>query len=118
MEIRRVELETPDLVEAVPLCPRGFSITGLRLALPRLDVPALGARGFKVALDCVRGAGATIMPELLDALGCEVVATNTEMDGCFPCDPEPTAENPTTSPHSCAARGADVGLAVDPDVDR
>ena len=88
------------------------------LELPQLDLPALRARGFKVALDCVRGAGATIMPQLLDALGCDVVAINTEMDGRFPRDPEPTAENLAEFADFARDEGAEVGLAVDPDVDR
>ena len=88
------------------------------LDLPQLDLPALRARRFRVALDCVRGAGATIMPQLLEELGCEVVAINTEMDGHFPRDPEPTAENLAEFADFVRAEGADVGLAVDPDVDR
>ena len=88
------------------------------LALPQLDVPALRSRAFKVALDCVRGAGATIMPELLEALGCEVVAINMEADGRFPRDPEPTAANLTELADFVRDQGADIGLAVDPDVDR
>jgi phosphomannomutase len=88
------------------------------LALPMLDVPAIRARRFRVALDCVRGAGAVIMPALLDALGCEVRAIHMEPDGRFPRPPEPIPENL----HELAALtrdvGADVGLAVDPDVDR
>ena len=88
------------------------------LELPQLDLPALRARAFKVALDCVRGAGATIMPQLLEALGCEVVAINMEMDGHFPRDPEPTAENLGELADFVNSEGADVGFAVDPDVDR
>ena len=88
------------------------------LELPQLDLPALRARAFKVALDCVRGAGATIMPQLLEALGCEVVAINMEMDGRFPRDPEPTADNLGELADFVNSEGADVGFAVDPDVDR
>ena len=88
------------------------------LELPQLDLPALRARAFKVALDCVRGAGASIMPQLLEALGCEVVAINTEMDGRFPRDPEPTAENLAEFAEFVRGEGADIGFAVDPDVDR
>ena len=88
------------------------------LELPQLNLPALRARAFKVALDCVRGAGATIMPQLLEALGCEVVGLNMEMDGLFPRDPEPTAENLTELADFVRREGADIGLAVDPDVDR
>lgn len=88
------------------------------LDLPQLDLSALRARRFKVALDCVRGAGAAIMPRLLEALGCEVVAINTEMDGRFPRDPEPTAQNLTEFADFVLRQEADIGLAVDPDVDR
>ena len=88
------------------------------LELPQLDLPALRSRAFKVALDCVRGAGASVMPQLLEALGCEVVAINMEMDGRFPRDPEPTAENLTELADFVRHEGADIGLAVDPDVDR
>ena len=88
------------------------------LELPQLDLPAVRSRAFKVALDCVRGAGATIMPQLLEALGCELVAINMEMDGRFPRDPEPTAENLGELADLVRRESADIGFAVDPDVDR
>ena len=88
------------------------------LTLPFLDVPALKLRGFRVALDCVNGAGGVIMPQLLQALGCQVVGIHTEPHGRFPRDPEPTAENLTALCETVRADGADLGLAVDPDVDR
>jgi phosphomannomutase len=71
-----------------------------------------------VALDCVRGAGATIMPMLLDALGCEVVSMNMEPDGRFPREPEPIPENLSALETFVKDSGADIGFAVDPDVDR
>jgi len=46
-----------------------------------------------VALDCVRGAGGTIMPLLLEALGCRVIGLDLETDGRFPRAPEPVAAN-------------------------
>ena len=88
------------------------------LELPQVDVEAIRSRDFKVALDCVRGAGATIMPGLLEALGCRVVGIHTEMDGRFPRDPEPTAENLKELGELVRREQADLGLAVDPDVDR
>ncbi|MGZ9246082.1 MAG: phosphoglucosamine mutase [Gemmatirosa sp.] len=88
------------------------------LALPYLDVPAIRARRFRVALDACRGAGSVIMPMLLDALGCEVTAINMEPDGRFPRPPEPVPENLGELEALTARVGADVGLAVDPDVDR
>ena len=91
---------------------------GAILALEYLDVAAIRKRRFKVALDCVRGAGGMMMPELLDRLGCEVLAINLETDGRFPREPEPVAENLGELEALVTSSGADVGFAVDPDVDR
>jgi phosphomannomutase len=88
------------------------------LGIPYVNVDAIRARRFKVALDCVRGAGATIMPMLLERLGCEVVAINMEPDGRFPREPEPVAENLKELERLVRESGADIGFAVDPDVDR
>jgi phosphomannomutase len=88
------------------------------LSIPYLDVAAIRARQFHVALDCVRGAGATIMPALLDRLGCRVTGINLETDGRFPRPPEPVAENLGDLEALVRETRADVGLAVDPDVDR
>ena len=90
----------------------------LILRLPVLDAAAIRARGFHVALDCVRGAGATIMPALLEALGCRITAINLETDGHFPRPPEPVPENLAELSRLVKESGADVGFAVDPDVDR
>jgi len=88
------------------------------LALPLLDLDAVRSQRLTVALDCVRGAGAALMLPLLEALGCRVAAINTEMDGHFPRDPEPTADNLAELCELVCTEGADLGLAVDPDVDR
>jgi len=88
------------------------------LAIPYVDVAGIRARRFKVALDCVRGAGATVMPALLEQLGCEVVAINLEPDGRFPREPEPIAENLGELEKLVRDSKADIGFAVDPDVDR
>ncbi|MXW10900.1 MAG: hypothetical protein F4Z78_13865, partial [Gammaproteobacteria bacterium] len=88
------------------------------LDLPFVEVAALRARGFSVVLDCVHGAGGTVMPELLDRLGCRVHAIGVEMDGRFPRDPEPTAENLGALGELVRESSADLGMAVDPDVDR
>ena len=88
------------------------------LAIPYVDTAAIRARKFKVALDCVRGAGATVMPMLLERLGCDVVGINMEPDGRFPRQPEPIPENLRELERLVAESGADIGMAVDPDVDR
>ena len=88
------------------------------LDLPFVDVAALRARRFSVALDCVHGAGGEVMPALLGRLGCRVHAIGLEMDGRFPRDPEPTAANLGALGGLVRESGADLGMAVDPDVDR
>ena len=88
------------------------------LAIPYIDVAAIRKRGFKVALDCVRGAGAVIVPALLERLGCTVTAIHVDPDGKFPRPPEPVAENLGELEALVKKTGADIGLAVDPDVDR
>jgi phosphomannomutase len=88
------------------------------LALSVVDVAAIRARRFTVALDCVRGAGGTIMPLLLERLGCVVAAINTETDGRFPRPPEPIPEHLGDLGNLARSARADVGMAVDPDVDR
>ncbi|HZD05546.1 MAG TPA: hypothetical protein VE173_11520, partial [Longimicrobiales bacterium] len=88
------------------------------LALPQLEVERIRARAFRVALDCVHGAGGTIMPPLLEALGCEVRGLGLEPDGRFPRDPEPVAANLDDLGALVRDSGAELGLAVDPDVDR
>jgi phosphomannomutase len=88
------------------------------LALPFIDVEKIRARKFRIALDSCRGAGAIIVPELLDRLGCTVTAINLEPDGRFPRPPEPIPENLTELEALVRDSRSDVGLAVDPDVDR
>ncbi|HEU4995159.1 MAG TPA: phosphoglucosamine mutase [Gemmatimonadaceae bacterium] len=88
------------------------------LEIPYVDVAAIRARGFHVALDCVHGAGAVIVPALLERLGCKVTAIHTEADGRFPRPPEPVAENLGELEQLVRDSRADIGFAVDPDVDR
>ena len=88
------------------------------LELPHIDVEAIRARGLKVAVDCVHGAGGPCVAELLERLGCEVVGIGMEPDGLFPRDPEPTAANLSDLSELVRTSGVAVGLAIDPDVDR
>jgi len=88
------------------------------LDLPFLDVDGIRRRGFHVALDCVRGAGGAFMPFFLEQLGCRVSSINLETDGRFPRSPEPVPENLHELEALVKSSGADVGFAVDPDVDR
>src|SRR2546426_2288691 len=88
------------------------------LALRGVDVRAIRRRRFRVALDTVRGAGGALMPELLERLGCRVAAINLETDGLFPRPPEPVPENLKAVGALVRRTKADIGIAVDPDVDR
>jgi len=88
------------------------------LALPFLDLDGIRQRGFRVALDCVRGAGGACMPQLLERLGCKVFAINLETDGRFPRSPEPISQNLGDLESLVQSTGAEIGFAVDPDVDR
>jgi phosphomannomutase len=88
------------------------------LKIPYIDTAAIRKRGFKVALDCVRGAGSVIVPELLERFGCHVTAIHMEPDGRFPRPPEPVAENLAELEALVQRTRADIGIAVDPDVDR
>ena len=88
------------------------------LRLPALPVQAIRARRFTVALDAVRGAGGPVMRTLLERLGCTVTGINLETDGQFPRAPEPVPENLGDLAALVRRSGADLGIAVDPDVDR
>ncbi len=90
------------------------AITGLGL----LHLEKIKGKRFKVALDCVNGAGCVIYPLLLEALGCEVVKVNCKMDGLFPRGPEPTPENIVELSKTVIEEGCVIGFAVDPDGDR
>jgi phosphomannomutase len=88
------------------------------LGLPHVDVEGLRGRGFHVAVDCVHGAGGVVIPRLLEHLGCRVSGIGLDPDGRFPRDPEPTAANLGALAETVRSSGAELGFAVDPDVDR
>lgn len=88
------------------------------LALTVIDVAAIRARSFHVALDCVRGAGSVAIVPLLERLGARVSGIHLEPDGQFPHPPEPVPENLSDLSRLVRETGADLGMAVDPDVDR
>ena len=88
------------------------------LALPAVDVEAVRARRFKVAVDAVNSVGGTVIPELLRRMGAEVVELNCEPTGEFAHNPEPLPQNLTGISREVVRCGADLGVVVDPDVDR
>lgn len=89
------------------------------LALPLVDVEAIRRANLTVAVDAVNSVGGVVMPQLLRALGVKnVVELNCEATGKFAHTPEPIPENLTGISTLMAKGGIDVGLVVDPDVDR
>jgi phosphomannomutase len=88
------------------------------LGLSSISVNKIRTRKFKVLLDCVNGAGVYIMPQLLETLGCEVIYINCEKTGVFPRLPEPLPENLIKTMQAVKEHNVDLGIVVDPDVDR
>lgn len=89
------------------------------LSLKLVDVEAIKAAGFTVAIDCVNSVGGIVLPELLHALGVKKVdALYCEPNGHFPHNPEPLPEHLTDISDLMKNGKADVGFVVDPDVDR
>ena len=88
------------------------------LALPLVDAEAVRKRHFKVVVDAVNSVGGIVIPKLLRELGCEVVELNCEPTGNFAHNPEPLPENLREISEVVRREGADLGIVVDPDVDR
>ncbi len=88
------------------------------LSLPTVNVEAVRAAGFKVALDAVNSVGGIIMPRLLERMGVECVCVNCEPTGQFAHNPEPLPANLVELSEAVVANKADFGISVDPDVDR
>ena len=89
------------------------------LALPLVDIELIKKANFKVAIDCVNSTGGIFIPALLKALGVtQVFELFCTPDGEFPHNPEPLPENLTEIAKVVQSQGADLGIVVDPDVDR
>jgi len=91
----------------------------LILNLDLVDVEAITARKFKIAIDCVNSTGGLFLPPLLKQLGvAEVLELYCEPNGQFPHNPEPLPENLTEISKVIKDNKVDLGIVVDPDVDR
>ncbi|MEM7055298.1 MAG: phosphoglucosamine mutase [Bacteroidota bacterium] len=89
------------------------------LALPLVDRTAITQRKFKVAVDAVNSTGGLAIPKLLQALGVtHITELHCQPTGLFPHDPEPLPEHLTELADTVKAGDYDLGIAVDPDVDR
>ncbi len=89
------------------------------LSLPLVDVNAIKSANFKVVIDCVNSTGGIFIPALLKALGVQTIyELYCEPNGDFPHNPEPLPENLTEISKVVQETKADLGIVVDPDVDR
>src|SRR5690606_8982000 len=89
------------------------------LALPLVDKESIREAGFKIAVDAVNSTGGIFMPALLNALGVETIyKIHCEPNGEFPHNPEPLKEHLVDLSQAVLNHHADLGIAVDPDVDR
>lgn len=88
------------------------------LALEGLDLDAIRARRYSIVVDAVNASGSSVVPRLLEDLGCRVLPVACDGSGVFPHTPEPLPENLTSLGEAVRAHGADAGFAVDPDADR
>ena len=88
------------------------------LSLDVLDVEKIKSSKFKVVVDAVNSTGGIAVPKLLKKLGVEVIELYCEPNGHFPHNPEPLKENLTDLSKLVIENSADLGIVVDPDVDR
>lgn len=88
------------------------------LDLPLVLTSRIREKSFKIVADVVNSTGNLALSALCNALGCELILIHEEMNGDFAHNPEPLPENLTTLCQKVIEVGADLGIAVDPDVDR
>lgn len=88
------------------------------LHLPLVKKDAIQSRHFKVVVDAVNSTGGIAVPQLLNALGVTFKEVHCTPDGKFPHNPEPLPENLTDLSREVSNGNYDLGIAVDPDVDR
>ena len=90
----------------------------LILKLPFVDSESIKRRKFKVVVDAVNSTGGIAIPILLDRLGVETIKLYCDPTGEFPHNPEPLKENLSDLSNLVVNEAADLGIVVDPDVDR
>lgn len=88
------------------------------LALKLVDADAIRKAGFKVVVDTVNSVGGVILPKLLDQLGVKYTMLNGQPTGDFAHNPEPLEKNLTEIMTEVKNGNYDMGIVVDPDVDR
>ncbi len=86
---------------------------------PLVDIENIRKKNFKVVVDVINSTGALFVPPLLKSLGVEeIILLNGDITGKFAHNPEPLPENLTELSAAVRKHKADIGIAVDPDVDR
>ncbi|WP_195252234.1 phosphoglucosamine mutase [Hoylesella timonensis] len=88
------------------------------LGLKLVDLPAIKNAKFNVVVDSINSVGGIILPKLLDALGVQYTFLNGEPTGDFAHNPEPLAKNLGGIMSEMSSGKYDLGIVVDPDVDR
>ncbi len=88
------------------------------LALPLVNADAIRDRGFKVVVDCVNSTGSISMLPLLERMGVQALAIHDDLSGRFAHNPEPLPAHLQDLSQSVVSHGGDLGIALDPDVDR
>ncbi len=88
------------------------------LALDLVDVEAIKNAHFKVVVDTINSVGGIILPDLFKAVGVEATILNGTSNGDFSHNPEPIEKNLGGIMGECSKGGYDLGIVVDPDVDR
>jgi phosphomannomutase len=88
------------------------------LAHPLVDIEAIRNKNFKIVVDAINSTGALSVPPLLEALGCQCILLNGEVNGHFAHNPEPLKEHLGQLSTEVKMQKAHLGIAVDPDVDR
>ena len=88
------------------------------LELPLVDVDAIKQKKYKIVVDAINSTGSISIPPLLARLGCEALILNDSLDGHFAHNPEPLPQHLSQLTKAVLNQKADLGIIVDPDVDR
>ena len=88
------------------------------IKLDLVNLNAIRQRKFKIVADCINSTGALALPLLFKALHCDYVLINDVISGSFAHNPEPLKDNLLGLSEMVRSESADIGIAIDPDVDR
>lgn len=114
------DFEFPDVDRLGTLTQKDFTKAHIEAVknYPLVDLPAIRNAHFKVVLDAINSVGGICMPALFEALGVECITINGEPNGHFAHNPEPLPANLVGLSEAVVREKADLGVSVDPDVDR